>query len=115
MSNEHAIATSDTPDEVNLRVIVVPLLLSAVLVAVVLLYRCRSHRLRRDRLAEEHEEELQEIAGEHSIRCYGMRGFCSARLFENNYKLSTAEYTPNICSGLAPVTAAVSQGSAPWL
>lgn len=65
MSNEHTVRPSDAPDDVQLRVIVVPLLLSAFLVAVVLLYRCRAHRLRRHRLAEEHEAELQEIAGEH--------------------------------------------------
>lgn len=65
MSDEHTVRASDTPDEVQLRVIVAPLLLSAFLVAMVLLYRCRSHRLRRERLAQEHEAELQEIAGEH--------------------------------------------------
>lgn len=72
MSDEHTVRTSDTPDEVQLRVIVVPLLLSASLVAVVLIYRCRSHRLRRDRLADEHQTELLEIAGEHwsSGRCF---------------------------------------------
>lgn len=64
MSNEHTVRPSDAPDDVQLRVIVVPLLLSAFLVVAVLLYRCRAHRLRRHRLAEEHEAELQDIAGE---------------------------------------------------
>eukprot|EP00903_Cladosiphon_okamuranus_P013731 g12784.t1 len=62
MGDEHTVRTSDAPDEVQSRVIVAPLLLSAFLVAVVLIYRCRAHRLRRDRLAHEREAELQEIA-----------------------------------------------------
>eukprot|EP00752_Nemacystus_decipiens_P018457 g16547.t1 len=62
MSDEHKIRPSDAPDDVQLRVIVGPLLLSAFLVAVVLFYRCRAHQLRRDRLAEEQQAELREIA-----------------------------------------------------
>lgn len=56
-----ATGRNGNPDEVQLGAIVIPLLVSAFLVAVVLVYRCRAHRQRRNRLAREHEEELQEI------------------------------------------------------
>lgn len=63
MSGEVVIATgrSGNPDDVQLRVVVIPLLVSMFLVAVVLAYRCRAHRQRRDRLARERQEELEEI------------------------------------------------------
>lgn len=99
MSDEHTVRASDSPpDEVQLRVIVVPLVLSAFLVAVVLLYRCRSHRLRRDRLAQEHQAELKEIAGERwrSGRSSSMRGLCTTHLVE---KESTQKHFPNIPKG----------------
>lgn len=64
MSDEHTVRTSEAPDEVQLWVVVVPLLLSAFLVAAVLVYRCRAYRLRRARLAEERQVELAEIAGD---------------------------------------------------
>lgn len=70
MSGENTIAPgrSRSPDDVHLGVIVVPLLLSAFLVVVVLTHRCRAHRQRRDRLAREHQEELEEInQGEREI------------------------------------------------
>lgn len=65
MGDDHTVRPSDAPDDVQFRLIVAPLMLSAFLVVVVLLYRCRAHRLRREGLAEEHEAELQEMAGEH--------------------------------------------------
>jgi len=63
MGDENTLTTSGTPEEVKLGLIVGPLLLSACLVAVVFAYRCYSHRARRDRLAQEHQAELREMAG----------------------------------------------------
>ena len=63
MGDEDTLTTPGAPEEVRLGIIVVPLLLSACLVAVVFAYRCWSHRVRRDRLAQEHQAELREMAG----------------------------------------------------
>lgn len=66
MDSQPAVDTTgrEHPDDVQMGVIVVPLLLSMFLVAVVLAYRCRAHRLRKDRLAREEEQELEEMKGE---------------------------------------------------
>lgn len=66
MDGERTTDTSPVqhPDELQLRFVVIPLLLSVVLVASVLAYRCRAHRLRRERLAREQHEERREFAGE---------------------------------------------------
>ncbi|CAN0102487.1 unnamed protein product [Ectocarpus fasciculatus] len=62
MNAEPAVAdTSERPDEVQIGVVVVPLVLSAALVTVVVAYRCFANRLRRDRLALERQEEVEEI------------------------------------------------------
>ncbi|CAM9651043.1 unnamed protein product [Ectocarpus sp. 12 AP-2014] len=52
---------SERPDEVQISVVVLPLVLSAALAAVVVAYRCFANRLRRDRLALERQEEVEEI------------------------------------------------------
>ncbi|CAM9720715.1 unnamed protein product [Hapterophycus canaliculatus] len=63
MDNQPAVGTTEKehPDEVQMGVIIVPLLLSIFLVAAVLAYRCRAYRLRRDRLAQEQQQELEEM------------------------------------------------------
>ncbi|CAM9877677.1 unnamed protein product [Ectocarpus sp. 13 AM-2016] len=52
---------SERPDEVQIGAVVLPLVLSAALVTVVVAYRCFANRLRRDRLALERREEVEEI------------------------------------------------------
>lgn len=76
MSSQPAVGTTEKehPDDVQMGVIVVPLLFSMFLAAVVLAYRCRAHRLRRNRLAQEQEEELAEMRGEGS----DVLGWCLA-------------------------------------
>ncbi|CBJ32051.1 expressed unknown protein [Ectocarpus siliculosus] len=64
MNDEQAAADalrSERPDEVQIGVVVLPLVLSAALVTVVVAYRCFANRLRRDRLALERQEEVEEI------------------------------------------------------
>lgn len=54
---------SERPDEVQIGVVVLPLVLSAALVTVVVAYRCFANRVRRDRLALERQEEVEEMRG----------------------------------------------------
>lgn len=63
MSGEQVIGASldDQEEEVWWVVIVVPLVVSVVLFGSVVLYRCRAHRLRQDRIAQEREQELCEM------------------------------------------------------
>lgn len=57
------------PEDVQVGYVVVPLLVSAFLVMTVLAYRCRANRLRRERLAQESEQELRDIRGEGGKTC----------------------------------------------
>eukprot|EP00904_Undaria_pinnatifida_P000556 jgi/Undpi1/10500/HiC_scaffold_29.g12950.m1 len=63
MDGERTVVTSPVrhPDEVQWRFIVIPLLMSVVLVACVLAYRCRAHRLKRERLLREQHDERREF------------------------------------------------------
>ncbi|CAM9887366.1 unnamed protein product [Scytosiphon promiscuus] len=87
MNSQPAVGTSETEDynDVQMGVIVVPLLFSMFLVAAVLAYRCRAHRLRRDRLAQEQQEELAEMKAAREMGADGAISAALAGLGDDQY------------------------------
>lgn len=66
MSGDRVIGASPAQqeeEEVRWIVIAVPLVVSVILFVSVIAYRCRAHRLRRDRIAQEREQEVREMKG----------------------------------------------------